>query len=125
VPNGLHGHGLCVRQNGEPQHLVVHWLLGRQMRDITNNDLGLMCNVLGLRPVKMWEKSIGRRSRLWALVQKLLLEMSVEDVAVFITEMIGSEKKNTETFPEQLTLKCLGGLAADELKDFNTAQTKL
>jgi hypothetical protein len=95
------------------------------MRDVTNNDLGLMCIALGLRPVKMGEKSIGRRSRLWSLIHKLLPEMSVEDVALLIVEMIGSEKKNTETFPEQLALKCLGGLAADELKDFNAVQTKL
>jgi hypothetical protein len=94
------------------------------MAGVTSDTMSMVCCVAGLHPAKVGETTVGRRSRLWALAQAYLPEMSEQEVAELVVAMLGSESVK-EKAPPELTRKVLPELDVDEVKNFQHVTQKL
>ena len=100
-----------------------------ELAGVTSNDIRLFCLTLSLRPQRVGERNVGRRSRLWALVRALLPDLSLDEASKIVQEMLGSDSKEYDegsSANKGLLLECLRELDSDEQRTtFSSLKSKL
>jgi hypothetical protein len=125
LPGNLQNFGIVLRITAEPQGLLSHFLSGKSMVGIDDKDLSMFCLCLKLVVTKIGEKTVGRRSRLFALINHCFPGWTDEDKVNLLIALM-AQHKVSECGPKDLILAAIKQLDPDEQNtSFKSVKEKL